>query len=147
MATETKKPEAAASVATAAEAASPTSAGASTLGDMGPVVVEKKKRKRKYSRGLKEIQQASRGLSKAGRTIARAVEAGVSRYVREENKSSRKRRDGALLDVLENAGDGLSKAVREASPISKQVFRALNRKSVRKQVRAVVRTFASPFLR
>src|SRR6476661_3333750 len=73
-----------------------------------PVVYEKRtkkgKRKKKYSRGLKEPQREERRVSRAAERIAQAVVDGLSEYRDRRDKSARRKRDGAIKDAVRNAG-------------------------------------------
>jgi hypothetical protein len=115
------------------------------LSELGGEV--KKKKKRKYSRGLKEVQIAERGVSKAGRRVARAMADGFSTYYDRDRKSSRKKRDGAIRDAVKNWAKGLGKAARKSSNAPYDVAKAFDTKTVRRNVRNVVRFLAPPFFR
>ena len=73
------------------------------------------KQKRKYSSNLKGIQGIERDVSKALLRLTRAAETGVERWRDETDKSSRKKRDGAIRDAAENAAKAWSKGLRVAS--------------------------------
>jgi hypothetical protein len=66
-----------------------------------------KKRRKKRSRGLKYPESILRKLS-------RGASRGFDEYRDEHDKSGRKRRDGALRDMLPNVMRGTSKGVRKA---------------------------------
>ena len=107
-----------------------------------PVVVErtkKKKKKKKYSKGTKDVQRMERRASKASQRLARAVADGMSTYRKKSSKSARKKRDGAVVDFIPNAAEGLGKSVRVASRVPADLAKAVNTKRVRRQMRAVVR--------
>lgn len=80
-----------------------------------PVVYErtrrKSRKKKKYSKGLKEVQQFEVDATRSADRVADAVADGISRYRRERDKSARKRRDGAIKDAVRNLGRGLSEAL------------------------------------
>ena len=84
-----------------------------------PIVYERrrgrKRGKRKYSKGLKEVQECEIDAVRAGNRIAQAVADGISEYRSERNKSARRKRDGAIKDVVRNVGRGLSEALDVAS--------------------------------
>ncbi|MBW8875649.1 MAG: hypothetical protein JF614_11860 [Acidobacteria bacterium] len=75
----------------------------------------KGRRKKKYSRGLKAPQKVEQGLSRSAERLAEAVADGLTRYRRRENRSARKKRDGAIKDALRNIGRGAEKALRTGS--------------------------------
>jgi hypothetical protein len=105
------------------------------------------KRKRKYSRGLKDAQRWERGIAKGSRRVGRAVYEGLDLYLKRRDRSADKRRDGAIRDALKNWSKGWSKTLREASDAPYDVFKAFNTKAVRRTVKFGVRSFAFPFLR
>lgn len=106
-----------------------------------------KKKKRKYTRGLKDVQRLERGLSKAARRLSRAAADGVSLYRRRGNKSSRKKRDGAIRDGLENWTRGLGKTVRKGSDAPYDIAKSLNSKRVSRQIRNALRLVMPPIFR
>jgi hypothetical protein len=106
-----------------------------------------KKKKRKYSRGLRELQTGERRLSKAGARLARAVANGMNTYYKEDKKSSRKKRDGAIRDALKNWARGVGKTMRRSSGVPYDIARAFDTKTIRRNVRAVARVLAPPFFR
>jgi hypothetical protein len=110
-----------------------------------PLVVEvdRKRRKKRYSRGLRDIQTTNRGLTKATRRLVRAVDEGMTRYLKESNKSARKRRDGAWRDFGLNVADAIGAGLRESSDIPRDLARTFNtrgwRKSMRRSLKATAR--------
>ena len=108
---------------------------------------ERKKKKKKYSRDLRDIQRLDRGLAKASRRINGAIADGLSTYLKASDKSARKRRDGAIQDAMENWAKATEKTLRRASRAPVIIAEALNTKSSRRQFRAFVRLATSPFAR
>jgi len=113
----------------------------------GPIVLtlkKKKKSKRRYSKGLKEIQRMERHLTRSTHRMARATEKGISYYRKLNIKSARKKRDGVIRDFVPNSGLAMSRSMREASPIPFDIARAMNtkqnRKRLKRQLRSVSRT-------
>lgn len=108
---------------------------------VGPVVGKRKKRR--YSKGLKEIQQFERSLSKASTRVARAVAKGMETYRKRSATSALKKRDGALRDFSVNFADGLGKTMRVLSGVPSDLAKAVNtpraRKRMRRQLRAASR--------
>lgn len=94
----------------------------------------KKKGKRKYSANLRGVQEAQRGVSKALARLTRASASGVKRWRDETEKSSHKKRDGAVRDAMENAGKALGKTLRVASVVPLDVGKVLRRIKLRKLV-------------
>ena len=101
------------------------------------------RRERTSSRGARRLTDIDRRVSRALRRITRAVDHGVDTYRSHRNKSRDKRRDGAVVDFLENVSYGVSQAVSEASPVLHDVGEAINTRRMRKQIRRVARSFAN----
>lgn len=134
-------PESAPAVAQYAAASAPNQAAAA------PDIKVKKGKKRKYSRGLKEVQQSGRALTKSGRRIARAIASGFSEFYRRDKESSQKRRDGSIRDVVKNWSKGVSKALRRGSNAPRDLADVLDTKTIRRAVRNTARLLAPPFAR
>ena len=100
--------------AESAAAATATAAAAEPTILPRPIVYEgrKKKKKKRYSRGLKSPQKLEQGVSRAMERLAEAVADGLSEYRRSRNKSAQKKRDGAIKDALRNVGRGAEEALR-----------------------------------
>jgi hypothetical protein len=109
------------------------------LDDMNaPVVVKvsrSRKGKRRYSRGLRDLQEAGRGLGKVSARLSKAVARGMRRYVRESDRSARKRRDGAIRDLDVNLADALGATLREVSRTPLDIARSLRPRSTRRALR------------
>ncbi len=94
-----------------------------------PIVYKRRKsggrRKKKYSRGLKDPQKAERGISRAAERLARAVTDGLSEYRKKTNRSARRKRDGAIRDAVRNVSrglrEGLSTAAKAPTDFSRNV--------------------------
>lgn len=107
-----------------------------------PVVVvykSKKGKKRGSSRAARRLEDIESRVSKSANRVTKAVNKGVSTYRDKRDKSARKRRDGALVDSLENLSRGASKAVKDASPALTDVAKALNTRRLRKRIRKTLR--------
>jgi hypothetical protein len=114
-------------------------------GKTKPIVLrlkKEKKSKRRYSRGLKEIQLMERHLTRSSYRMARAAEEGISYYRKLNRKSARKKRDGAIRDFVPNTGLAMSRAMREASPIAYDIARAINTKQNRRRLRGQLRSLS-----
>ena len=125
----------------AGEAPAPTETTAAPVAVAG--VVGKRKKKRKYSKGLKEMQQFGRTMNKASSRVARAVAKGMATYRKRSDKSALKKRDGALRDFALNLAEGLGKTMRGLSGVPADLAKAVNgpraRKRMRRQLRATSR--------
>jgi hypothetical protein len=109
------------------------------LTDSNPTVVVRvarsKKGKRRYSRGLRDVQEVGRGLVRVSSRLSKAVARGMRRYVRESDRSARKRRDGAIRDLDVNLADALSATLREVSRTPVDIARSLRPRSTRRALR------------
>ena len=130
-----------------------------------PVVYKKKRRKKKkkkrYSRGLKDLQRAenqftksANRLTKAARTVTgdpltRTALEFTSGYRKRRRKSARKRRDGALKDIVVNVFDSSASAVGVVVPFVSGAVDAISatefREELVRQTRAVTRWVIRPF--
>jgi membrane-associated HD superfamily phosphohydrolase len=86
-----------------------------------PLTKRDKKKKRKVSKELKPLEKLDRDLTKAERRIAKAVLAGVESWQTSSKKSSKKRRDGALRDVVKNSAKAYAKVLDRASRVPADV--------------------------
>jgi hypothetical protein len=112
-----------------------------------PIVINtKKKKKRRYSRGLKGLQIAGRRSSKVSSRMMRSVSKGFDTFRKANDKSSRKKRDGALLDFNRNVAKGLSRSLRESSRIPFDLAKAWDTKGSRRMARRQTRA-AARFMR
>lgn len=103
---------------------------------------KKKKARRRYSKGLEEIQRMERHLTRSTHRMARATEKGISYYQKLNRRSARKKRDGVIRDFVPNSGLAMSRAMREASPIPYDIARAMNTKQNRRRLRRQLRSLS-----
>lgn len=103
------------------------------------------RRRVRRSRGLRTIQFAENRLTRAGHTLADALEEGLSTYRRKRRKSAERKKDGALLDAVDNFARGFGDAQEVAAPASEDIITAFSTKRIKKQMRraarATMRTF------
>ncbi len=109
-----------------------------------PIVVDtKKKKKKKYSKGLKDLQVSARRVSAVSNDVTRSVAKGIKAYRKASDKSAEKKRDGALRDMGLNVAKGLGKSLRAASDIPSDLAKAMDtrgmRRSRRRQAKALAR--------
>jgi hypothetical protein len=101
-----------------------------TVGPAEPVVErpDKKKRgKKKYSsKSARDFQEMGRGFSKGVFRMANAVAVGLGAFNRNQNRSARKRKDGALKDVMLNTARGFRDAGVEAARAPYDVYKRLD---------------------
>jgi predicted RNA-binding protein with PUA domain len=113
------------------------------------VVVERETRRKKgtSSRGARRLTEIDRRVTKAVRRVTRALDRGVDTYIEHRDKSKESRKDGVIVDFVENVSYGVSRALSEASPLVHDVAEAFNTRRVRTQIRSAARTFGSiPFV-
>ncbi len=107
-----------------------------------PIVINiknKKKKKRRYSRGLKDVQRSGRSMTKISSRLVRAAAQGVSTFAKESDKSAAKKRDGAMRDFGLNMAKGFSKTLRKSSRTPLDLAKALDRGSLRRGRRRRIR--------
>lgn len=105
-----------------------------------PAVFNIKKRgKRRYSKELKNPQIAMRDLTRVSSRIASAVSDGIREFKKRENRSSFRKKDGALRDVLKNTARGLRTTLRGASDAPLDLARAVHPGRARKRLRRLRR--------
>ncbi len=96
---------------------------------------KKKAKSPKYTKGpLAFFQKMERGMSKAQHRMLKAVDAGVSTWREEREKSSRKARDGAIRDVVKNTAEALTKTLEGASGVPKDIVDGIDAKVKPKKV-------------
>jgi len=117
----------------------------------GPVVLVKKgknkKKKRKYSRGLKGFGQLQRGAARSSWRLGDAVAAGLKDFRKRNDKSSRKRRDGSLRFLFKNASRASGKVLTKSGKAPYDLVRHVSSKIMWRQTRPVAQFLAWPFAR
>ena len=109
--------------------------------------LNKRRRKRKkYSRGLQTVQRTEDGFTLAGRRFGDAVEEGFRSYRKGRNRSARKRRDGALRDIFTNTSRGVSRFFEVGSNVPYDFTRKVDSRRFGRQIRNTVQFFTIPFL-
>ncbi len=107
-----------------------------------PIVLKaRKKKKRRYSRGLGDLQRVTRGFSKLNARAARAYATGFDTFYKASDKSSLKKRDGALRDLSRNLGKAASKSLRKSSRLPSDAALILStgssRRAIRRQIKVI----------
>jgi len=110
------------------------------------VISVKKKKKRKYSRGLRDVQVAGRRSSKISARVMRSVSDGFDEFRKASDKSARRKRDGVIRDFGLNSAKGMGRSLRESSRVPLEFAKALDNRLSRRFVRLQLRT-ASRFSR
>lgn len=122
---------------------------------------KKKKKKKRYSRGLKDFQRSenefsktANRLTKAARTVTGDPLTSAAReftqgYRRRRRKSARKRRDGALQDIVVNVFDSTASATGLVVPFVSGAVDWISatefREELVRQTRAATRSVIRPF--
>ena len=106
-----------------------------------------KKKKRRYGRGMRGIQGLERGVTESLETVSEGVARMLRTYNKQREKSSRKKRDGALRDGMKNWAKAMGKGLRTAANAPYDFVRAANKGGGSKQVRKTVRLLIPPPLR
>lgn len=108
---------------------------------------KKKRKKKKYTAGLRDLQRVAHGFSDSSERLSRAFSRGVVRYRKAQNKSARKKRDGGITDYADNLSKGASKGLRIASRAPYDFTRRVNTKPYTRLVRSSFGIVLSPFFR
>lgn len=103
--------------------------------------------KRKYSRRMRGAQQIERGVTRAAASLGDAVAATFNSYKDRSEKSSFKKRDGAVKDALKNWTKAYSKGMKKASDAPYELVKAVNKGKATKQIRDAVKMFSPPMFR
>ena len=112
-----------------------------------PIVYRKSKKKkssRKYTKGLKIPEQLGRGVIRASERLTSGLDRGVSKFRTRSNASSKKKRDGIIIDSVKNFTKGAGKGLRTVSRAPNDVVKRVNTKWVTRQARNVMRSVAWP---
>ena len=107
----------------------------------------KPRRKRRESKGLRDIQHVERHLSKAAYRISRAVTRGLDEYRKEQRGSACAKEDGAFFEMPLNVAKGMAKTTVEMSRVPIDIVKAADTKTNRKLARAGFRIMFFPFAR
>jgi hypothetical protein len=110
---------------------------------------DKKGKRKRRSRGLRNLDTALNRLTRSGSKLATAVDDGFETYRDERKKSSEKKKDGALRDFVDNVADGVSKAQKKSGGATKDLLTIFCTKRTKKRVRRAAKNLGSfvPFIR
>jgi hypothetical protein len=99
-----------------------------------PILIKSKgkKKKRRYSKGLEDIQRSGRGFTRVSSRILRSVAKGMDEFRKASDKSASKKRDGAIRDLLLNVGKASSKSLKVSARIPRDIAKAMNRRTSRR---------------
>lgn len=83
---------------------------------------KKKNKKRKYSMGLEEMQRYDRAMTELDRRVLNAVLDGVREWEKGSNKSSKRKRDGGLMDVAKNGAKAYAAYAKRLSKLTNGMY-------------------------
>ena len=107
----------------------------------------KKKKKKGSTKTTRRAKDVEKRVTKAMRRFSRAAESAVDKYTERRDKSDRKRKDGALIDMSENLLRGISKGAGKAAPAIGDAMKTLSTKKTRKSMRRSMRSVPTvPFM-
>ncbi len=108
-----------------------------------PIVFERSKKsgsKKNRKPRMKDADKTQRYLYKAARRTVGAAERGLSRYDKARRSSARRRRDGAIIEIVPNIAHGMAAGSKRLAPLPLDLARAgLARQMTRRSVRASAR--------
>jgi hypothetical protein len=120
-------------------------AGVETAPRVLVVERQKKRGRKRYTRGSRDLQRLGYGLAKSSQRIADAVAEGVRTFAKRSDRSARKKRDGLLRDSLRNAARGLGEALSEASRAPEELARRVSTKKIWRRTPDLGKRAAFPF--
>jgi hypothetical protein len=86
----------------------------------------KKGRKKKYSKGTRDVQELGHAFSKGAYRMGNAVAVALDAFYRQQSKSARKKRDGMMRDAMKNWGRGFRDGAREAAKAPYDVYKRVD---------------------
>ena len=108
---------------------------------------KKKRKKRKYTRGLKNVGRLQLGVARSSWRLGDAVADGLKEFRKRNSRSSRRRRDGAFRDTFRNASRAAGEVLRGSSKAPFDLARRFPNRFIWRQVRPVAQLMAWPFPR
>ena len=107
----------------------------------------KKRKRRRYTSGLKTVQELGRGGIRASERLSKGLDRVFQSFRTRSDNSSKKKRDGLIIDSAKNFSKGAGKALRTASRAPNDLVKRVNTKGTTRQVRNIMRTIAWPLFR
>ena len=87
------------------------------------------KKKKKYSKQLREAQRIERAASKTRKRMLKAVLRGVETWESNRDRSAEKRKDGAVRDAMRNTARAYGDYVRAVSRMPEDMIRMMPKPS------------------
>jgi hypothetical protein len=100
---------------------------------------DSRRKKRGSSRTSRRLEDIEDRFSKSVHRVTKAVNRGVTTYLDKRDRSARKRRDGALVDLYENVATGVSETLADSAPVLTDFAKAVNRRKTRRQIKRFLR--------
>lgn len=95
------------------------------------------KSQKKYSRGTRGVQRLLYGVSKAAYRSTNSLTEGLDTFVKQSNKSAKKRRDGLIRESLRNASKGIADGVAEFGKAPEEITKRIGTRRVWKLFRVL----------
>jgi len=135
------------SSASASKGQADSSAAAGAIETSSPAE-EKVRKKPRYTKGTRRFQRLERGMARATRRVAQAVEVGVGAYISESDRKARKVKDGSLRYLGVNVALGMAEAAAVMAKAPNDIAKRVSTRPVRRLVRTAMSSysrFSSPF--
>jgi hypothetical protein len=87
---------------------------------------KKKKGKKKYSKGSRDLQELGHAFTKGAYRMSNAVAVGLDTFHRQQSKSARKKRDGMMRDAMKNWARGFRDGTVEAAKAPYDVYKRVD---------------------
>ena len=108
-----------------------------------PIVFERSKKsgsKKNRKPRMKDADKTQRYLYKVARRTVGAADRGLSRYDKARRSSARRRRDGAIIEIVPNIAQGMAAGSKRLAPLPLDLARAGSARQItRRSVRAATR--------
>ena len=105
------------------------------------------KKKRKYSKGKRGVQELGRGVNRAAADLGKAVSIALESYNKRSDNSSRKKKDGMLRDAVQNMTKAASKGLKKAADAPYDQVKSVSRGKNSKQLRNMTKMISPPMFR
>jgi hypothetical protein len=105
------------------------------------------KKKRKYSKGKRGVQELGRGVNRAANDLGKAVSIALESYNKRSDNSSRKKKDGMMRDAVQNMTKAASKGLKKAADAPYDLVKSVSRGKNSKQLRNMTKMISPPMFR
>jgi len=104
----------------------------------------RKKRRKLYTRGTKDLQRMQRAFTKAGYRLSNAGTVAIARFDRESGRSARRKRDGAMVDFVDNLARATTDGMEEATRVPLEVAKGINGRMLWRGAKRTARVIIAP---